>query len=245
MGNNYKIVPYKYDDPFFDPHNMRGKRWDIINTLIKSRKYSSYLEIGVRDCVDTQSSFSKIQCEEKYGVDPKFRNKEEGEGINLFEMTSDEFFEQNDKTFDIIFIDGLHLEEQSTKDIDNSLKILNNGGCIIMHDCSPPFKEFQREEYKSMVVKGCENLPGDKKFQRWNGTVWKSFVKKRRDPNLRMFVIDVDYGVGYIARGSQISELNISDEDITFENLDKNRKEWLELYSSTSFYKWVQRTSGS
>ena len=33
-------------------------------------------------------------------------------------MTSDEFFIQNKNTFDLIFIDGLHIYEQVIKDID-------------------------------------------------------------------------------------------------------------------------------
>jgi hypothetical protein len=40
-------------------------------------------------------------------------------------MTSDEFFEINKSTYDIIFIDGLHIDEQVERDIINGLKILN------------------------------------------------------------------------------------------------------------------------
>ena len=61
---------------------------------------------------------------EKTGVDPV-------SGGN-FRGTSDEFFSQNSKNYDCIFIDGLHVYQQVIKDILNSIKILNNNGVIIL-----------------------------------------------------------------------------------------------------------------
>ena len=37
-------------------------------------------------------------------------------------MTSDEFFKQNEDTYDVIFIDGLHTSDAVYRDINNSLK---------------------------------------------------------------------------------------------------------------------------
>ena len=65
----------------------------------------------------------------KIGVDPK-------NGGNVRE-TSDNFFKNNKKEFDVIFIDGLHVYEQCRKDIINSLKFLNRNGFIILHDMIP------------------------------------------------------------------------------------------------------------
>jgi predicted O-methyltransferase YrrM len=67
------------------------------------------------------------------GVDPN-------QGVTL-RMTSDEFFAANQFTFDIVFIDGLH--DQVAKDIENSLRVLNPGGIIVMHDCNPTTKISQ------------------------------------------------------------------------------------------------------
>ena len=39
-------------------------------------------------------------------------------------MTSDEFFKSNNEFFDLIFLDGLHTYEQTIKDIDNSIQII-------------------------------------------------------------------------------------------------------------------------
>ena len=52
----------------------------------------------------------------KIGVDP-----ERGGNVR---KTSDNFFKNNKKEFDVIFIDGLHIYEQCRKDVINSLKVL-------------------------------------------------------------------------------------------------------------------------
>ena len=51
--------------------------------------------------------------------------------------TSDEFFNQNNEKFDVIFIDGLHHYDQCQADAINSLKCLNKNGFIFFHDFIP------------------------------------------------------------------------------------------------------------
>ncbi len=102
-------------------------RTDIINFFMKKFMYETYLEIGVRD---VNLNFNKIIANEKIGVDPNMNDVQ-------FTMTSDVFFMQNKKMFDLIFIDGLHESGQVYRDIHNSLNALNVGGTIIMHDCNP------------------------------------------------------------------------------------------------------------
>lgn len=108
------------------------RRWEIINRLIEKYNYKSYLEIGTQygDC------FKEIKCEHKVCVDPcKVFDQ------LTYEMTSDDYFKQYSDKFDIIFIDGLHTEEQTIKDITNSLVILNDNGTIVAHDCLPDTTE--------------------------------------------------------------------------------------------------------
>ena len=109
------------------------ERFNIINNLIKKNKYKSYLEIGTQH----GNAFRNIDIPYKICVDPD----KQFEGLT-HEMTSDEFFEQNKEMFDIIFVDGLHTEEQATIDIKNSLKVLNKNGSIIVHDCLPHCEEY-------------------------------------------------------------------------------------------------------
>ena len=192
-----------------------ASRTAIINHLIHKYKFKSYLEIGVRD----GRNYEKILVKNKIGVDPYPTKKIEG----LHKVTSDNFFNKNNDLFDIIFIDGLHLEHQVDKDIKGSLKSLSEGGFIIMHDCNPPTEFHQRENYEI-----------DGKFPPWNGTVWKSFAKLRtKNPDLIMCCVDCDWGVGVIRKGSS-SCFNYSG-NFDFDFLNHNREKLLNLVSVYSF----------
>lgn len=192
-----------------------ASRTSIINHLIYKHKLNSYLEIGVRD----GRNFEKIVINRKVGVDPFPKKKLN----NLFEITSDEFFKINKKFFDIIFIDGLHLEHQVDKDINESLNILSKDGFIILHDCNPPSEFQQRENYEV-----------DGKFPPWNGTVWKSFAKLRmKNPNLKMYCVNCDWGVGIIQRGN--SKNFNSNKKLDYNFLKTNRINLLNLISVIYF----------
>jgi hypothetical protein len=167
-----KISDYTFEEFF--------SRSNLINYLIGLYGYTSYLEIGV----DCGSNFERVHCAYKVGVDPS--NKYEKITFNI---TSDEFFAQNEENFDIIFIDGLHVSDQVVKDIQNSLNVLNPKGTIIMHDCLP----------NSEFAQSRERL-GD----HWNGDVWKAFAHYRKNPDLVMFTINTDQGLGFIKRGNQV-----------------------------------------
>jgi hypothetical protein len=187
------------------------KRTDIINHLIKKNNYKRYLEIGVRN---PDENLNKIIVEHKDGVDPA--------GNCNYPIPSDDFFNQldGDVKYDIIFIDGLHLDYQVERDITNSLKHLNEGGTIVMHDCSPIKEEHQVEEY----VVG----------KTWNGTTWKAYVKFRMtDENLSMCVVDTDHGVGIITKGKQT--LYPTSDVLDFKLLDENRKDILNLITTEKF----------
>ena len=151
------------------------QRWEIINKFITERGYTDYLEIGVLG----SECFDNVECENKTGVDPG--------GNATYIMTSDKFFEDHpDKTFDIVFIDGLHFHEQVSKDIENSIKALKPGGIIVMHDCLP------QEEYQQRRDTMNNGTP-------WTGDTWIAFAKLRLTrPDLEMYVVDTDWGCGVI-----------------------------------------------
>lgn len=179
-------------------------RWDIINKLIAALGYKSYLEIGV----DNRAlNFNKIKCQHKTCVDPNPAAKAD------YVMGSDEFFELNDKTFDIIFIDGLHHYQQVIRDIFNSLDVLNKGGSIVVHDCNPTTEAMQK----------VPRIQGE-----WTGDVWRAWCYFREFTGINQRVYDVDYGVGVIRFGMQ-STLTIPYDTATYEEFDRNRKQWLNL----------------
>lgn len=131
-----------------------------------------------------------------------------------YEITSDDFFALKDrqKTFGVIFVDGLHTFQQAKKDVENALQCLSNGGVLVMHDCNPPSKTAavpaeSWEQSRSM------KLPDWNRD--WCGDVWKTICYLRTHRNdLNVFVLDCDFGLGIICKGTPESRLNLSDEDI-------------------------------
>lgn len=186
----------------------------IINHLATLYGYRTYLEIGVRI---RENNLDKILVPETTGVDPNPATRAD------FVMTSDAFFEQEGhRRFDLIFIDGLHTGEQVARDIENSLNALNPGGTIVLHDLNPPTAEIGRPDpsVKASVAS-------------WCGTSWQGFVQYRatRD-DLEMYVVDADWGCGIIRRGRQTP---YKGPWRTYEDLDANRKEALNLITVQEF----------
>lgn len=194
-------------------------RFDIINLIAEKTFAKDYLEIGV----DLGQTFNCVSIKNKDGVDPNpdcyFAN---------FNMTSDKFFEYLNpkKGFDIVFIDGLHIHEQSRKDFYNSEKHLNPGGYIIFHDTNPPTKHHASEE----------QVPGD-----WNGSVYKTIMELRSEHNnLSILTVDTDWGVTIVTKGQQ-RKININQSDYNYEFFDRNRKELLNLISIDEFKYWLNK----
>lgn len=192
-------------------------RIKIIQSLVEKFNYNSYLEIGVA----TGGSFSPIGCETKVGVDPR------PDGPATIRLTSDEYFsEYPNDMFDIIFIDGLHHAEQVTRDIENSLRVLNPNGTIVMHDCSPTTRDMQL-------------VPWPPTTNEWTGDVWKAYVNFRTQYTYESFVIDCDLGVGIIRPSGPAQERLVLGDELTYENLVGLRTEWLNLRTPEQFVGWL------
>ena len=153
-------------------------RTDLINGFIRRRGYRSYLEIGVDD---PDPNFDHVACPRKCAVDP-------APGLPGIDhpVTSDEFFRASDESFDLIFIDGFHEDEQVGRDIRNALGHLNPGGIVVIHDCLPP-DEWHQRPYRDF--RGGEA---------WNGTVWKGVLRQFADCPWDCYVVDCDWGCGVI-----------------------------------------------
>ena len=109
-------------------------RTETINRLIQENGYQSYLEIGLGD----GRNFRSVKCDYKVGIDPNWDVFSDTDNqISIGRASSDEYFEQNKGTFDLIFIDGLHHADQVEKDIANAYNCLNKGGAILIHDIKP------------------------------------------------------------------------------------------------------------
>jgi len=158
-------------------------------------------------------------------------------------MTSDDFFKINKQKFDIIFIDGMHEFHFVYRDIINSLDILNENGVIVLHDCNPENEVIQMvPETKDGIWTNQEWVDFAENWRKlsvdgnWSGDCWKAIVKFRSlHNNFKTFVIDTDFGVGIITKSTKSVEPLILNEELTYKNLEKNRKEWLNLFSIDDF----------
>ncbi len=217
--------------------DIKINRINIIQNIIDRKKAKTYLEIGVR----AGDAFLRIKATCKLGVDPnfvisptkKFRYyfKNPYNIFNkYFDMESDTFFAQenirlSEHGLDVVFIDGLHTFSQSLKDVQNSLGYLNNNGVIVLHDCNPlseaaAFPAASIDEVQKVNPPGFEGI--------WNGDVWKTIVYLRSmRKDLRIFVLDCDFGLGVITKGTPETMLNYSPDavcNLSYNDLAKERQ---------------------
>jgi hypothetical protein len=197
-------------------------RIDIIQSLIDKYKYNKYCEVGVQ----AGNCFNTIRCDDKVGIDP------DKSSAATHHVTSDEFFANNKENFDIFFSDGLHHADQAEKDLNNMLKFLNEGGTIVVHDNLPTTKRMQEIPLQEQ----CE----------WTGNVWQTWVKFRvTRPDLEMRVVDTDWGVGIIRKGSQKcinidptpEEARYQEYYPTYEEFCIHKQEWMNIISVEDFKK--------
>jgi hypothetical protein len=159
--DNYEIIYPNIDLKNYTVDNVFRERHHIINKYIIKENKKSYLEIGI----ENGYTFTNVNIDDKIGVDPDPKI----ESSNIIKKTSDEFFKDNDKNFDIIFIDGMHQVEYILKDFNNSVKFLNKNGIIFLDDILPINKN---EQEKIPINPIYEN--GILKYSSpWTGDVWK------------------------------------------------------------------------
>jgi SAM-dependent methyltransferase len=125
------------------------------NQLNKIKNIRNILEIGSyegRSCIYFGKKFTdaKITCVDTWSgsdehLNIKFQEIEnnfdknilthlDNERVEKLKLSSDVFFEKNNKFFDLIYIDGDHQTDQVNKDINNAWRILKDGGYLILDD---------------------------------------------------------------------------------------------------------------
>ena len=169
----------------------------LIQALIDRYGYTSYLELG---CL-VNHNFDKIKVADKTGVDIK--------SGGTLRLSTKQFFDCNRQKYDIIFIDADHSYESSRDDLAKSLEILNQNGCIILHDTLPI-----KEEDQSLS---------------WNGEVWRTIVEFRSRSDLQIITADMDQGCTLVFINPKDNSPTINITNPTFEQYCKNKQNWMNL----------------
>jgi hypothetical protein len=159
-------------------------RTEVIQRMIDFRGFKTYLEIGSY----RNENVKNLVIDRKITVDP------DPDAYANYQMTSDQYFDENDEKFDIIFIDGLHEHSQVWRDIRNSLEHLNPNGVIVMHDCMPKSEKMQVWDNKSH------------QSEEWTGDTWKAYYKAYAEKSYKVYVVDTDYGCGVIDTSEKYKE---------------------------------------
>lgn len=152
--------------------------YEVIPHVASKLRAQDYLEIG---CA-SDACFKLVEAKNKVGVDPV--------SGGTHRMTSDDFFDQNNKKFDVIFVDGKHEYRQVVKDVDNALQILKPNGVIFMHDVLPA-NRYCAVPDKRMKPKG---------VVAWNGDVWRAAFDIAGRPDVVFHLVNCRHGVGIIQK---------------------------------------------
>jgi hypothetical protein len=191
----------------------------FLDCLHRQRRIGRYLEIGTQRGM----SLNCASCR-SVAIDPEFLlDKAQWAarpGINLFEMTSDEFFSANDPCdilggpIDLAFIDGMHLSEFVLRDFFNVEKYCSEDSLIVLHDVLPQNFEMTERDRRPLMRRDRALAAA------WTGDVWRVVPLLRRErPDLCIQVLDCPpTGLLLVSKlnpqhqvsGSRLEELTLS-----------------------------------
>ena len=114
----------------------------VVRQLCRLYDDARYLEVGVW----RGATFDKVPAARKVAVDPDVRlspppAERDEPGTEFHEVTSDDYFARivgRDEQFDVVFLDGLHVYEQTLRDLMNTLDHLQPDGVVVVDDTHPP-----------------------------------------------------------------------------------------------------------
>ncbi len=155
-------------------------RPEAIQRLLDLFDSPHYLEIGV----DHGDTFRRVNASRKVAVDPKFNfefpDVPDANSTEYFhEVTSDVYFGEiikSDQAFDVIFLDGLHVAEQTIRDLLNATQFIKPDGIIIIDDVIPSSYHASLANtsdlyrVREFLVQRDNRFEGD---QAWMGDVFK------------------------------------------------------------------------
>ena len=154
VSSNYILEEFQFN----------GKRGylEVLQQIHRIRNPRGYLEIGVRDGNSLELSSSPAVA-----IDPFPGNYVAREKLDVFELTSNQFFREYNinnylEFIDLALIDGLHLFENVYQDFTNIEAHMESSGMIIIDDI-----------YPNTQLEGAR----DRQTNFWMGDVWKFWIR--------------------------------------------------------------------
>ena len=119
-------------------HDQVSVYYEVIVEIVRGCAFESFLEVGIGcGVLATKLSQRCPLLTEITGMDIK-DGEPPPEGVEwIREVSSDEFFRTDERTWDCIFVDGDHMRPQATRDVVNAMRVLNDDGLIFLHDTYP------------------------------------------------------------------------------------------------------------
>ena len=152
--------------------------YNVLRWIHRILRPANYVEIGVRMGVSLRQAIEGTPC---IGVDPRPMIKRALPHERIYELTSDEFFDQHDLSdllegrVALAFIDGLHLFEQVLWDFVHIERYSSPDTVVLLHDCLP-FDEATSSREQTTDF--------------YSGDVWKApLVLRRLRPELELMTV--------------------------------------------------------
>ncbi|GMH92925.1 hypothetical protein TrVE_jg10856 [Triparma verrucosa] len=214
-------------------------RTDLIKSLSSWISHSegrkiNYLEIGCAGGDNFVPISEEDFVETAYCVDPDPKSE------STHKMMSEEFFRINEKTWDVVFVDGLHQWSTALNDIDSALLSLSPSGVVIVHDSNPRTSAAASPDVPDWGSKHQHQMA-------WNGDVFKAVISlgSRRDVDVATGHFDEGCAV-VMNRPRSIERLLVPSrgaaETLTFDEFEENRKAFLNLMEWDSLMRWIDPT---
>ena len=182
---------------------QKVRRWQVMRRILKLYADPRYLEIGV--CQG--KTFDKVPAIRKVAVDPAFRfdhvaMQQAHPEATYHPVPSDDYFAQHaapDDEFDLIYLDGLHVYDQTLRDLLNGLEHLQPRGVIVIDDTVPPTSLAAIRERRDFDAE--RRRTGSDRLE-WMGDVYKvvHFIQAFC-PYLRYATIENNHGQTVVWRG--------------------------------------------
>ncbi len=160
MSPNFKyleIGSYEGNSAIFVANNFKESEINCIDNWKKTEEYINHKD------------FSEIESNFDYNVS-------DHPNIKKFKMSSDNFFENNRKYFDVIYVDGYHYGPQVKKDCENAWKCLRKNGYLICDDYIWKFYENIEENPCYAINQFLLKIKGSFKIEKTSNS--QIFIKK-------------------------------------------------------------------